>query len=150
VGHFTVWQAEHSEALTGFIKDGFSYAQAAAKLNALFNTVYSRNAAIGRAQRMKLVCPPRASRFVNAQERYRFQSEKRKLERWQAKPSLKELAERRAARKEMRSRMDQTQTSKTSPCYRKHMERLPEMTKNQLRAMLTQAMVNTAAMEVLP
>lgn len=39
--------------------------------------------------------------------------------------------------------------SKTSPEYRKKLPALPEMTKNELRAMIAQAVVNTAGMAAL-
>jgi hypothetical protein len=37
-------------------------------------------------------------------------------------------------------------TSKTAPIYRNQLPRLPEMSRNELRAMLTQAVRNTAEM----
>lgn len=53
----TVWQPEHSEALKGHIEAGLSSAEAAAEINAQFNTSYSRSAVIGRANRMGLARP---------------------------------------------------------------------------------------------
>jgi GcrA cell cycle regulator len=49
------WQPEHSEALKEYLAKGMSYSGIAKAINAKFNTHYSRNAAIGRAQRMGLV-----------------------------------------------------------------------------------------------
>ncbi len=48
------WPQEHSDALKRFIDDGCSFSIAVKKINACFNTSYSRNAAIGRASRMGL------------------------------------------------------------------------------------------------
>jgi GcrA cell cycle regulator len=48
----TDWKPEHSQALREHLAKGLSYAQIARAINAAFNTAYTRNAAIGRAQRM--------------------------------------------------------------------------------------------------
>jgi GcrA cell cycle regulator len=53
------WAEEHSEALRKFLADGMSYSKIAEAINAKFNTVYSRNAAISRAKRMGLFGPDR-------------------------------------------------------------------------------------------
>lgn len=55
----TGWSLEHTEALRGFVADGLSYAQSARAINEQFGTTYSRNSAIGRANRIGLSCPPR-------------------------------------------------------------------------------------------
>jgi len=56
-----VWPPAHCEALKEFVTKGMSYADAASAINARFGTEYSRNAALGRARRMRLaeVEPPR-------------------------------------------------------------------------------------------
>jgi GcrA cell cycle regulator len=54
------WTDEQSDALRGFVGEGFSYSQSADKINARFGTDYSRNAAIGRANRIGLACPIRS------------------------------------------------------------------------------------------
>ena len=48
------WTLEQSDALTVLIENGDSYSVAAAKINIEFGTAYSRNAAIGRANRIGL------------------------------------------------------------------------------------------------
>jgi GcrA cell cycle regulator len=55
----TSWTEEHSEALRKFHANGMSYSKIAEAINAKFNTVYSRNATIGRAKRMGLAGPDR-------------------------------------------------------------------------------------------
>jgi GcrA cell cycle regulator len=59
----TGWTLEHSDALKSFVLvDGLSYAQSAAAINAQFGTTYSRNAAIGRANRIGLLVPAKPKR----------------------------------------------------------------------------------------
>lgn len=53
----TGWTLEQSDALVAFVQSGLSYAQSAAALNEQFGTSYSRNSAIGRANRIGLACP---------------------------------------------------------------------------------------------
>src|SRR5438046_9421139 len=53
----TNWSAQHSEALREYVARGLSFSAIAKALNARFNTVYSRNAALGRAKRMGLSSP---------------------------------------------------------------------------------------------
>jgi GcrA cell cycle regulator len=50
----TDWKPEHSQALRDHLAKRLSYAEIARRINAAFNTAYTRNAAIGRAQRMGL------------------------------------------------------------------------------------------------
>ena len=50
----TDWPSEHSEALRGYHAKGMSYSEIAKALNANFKTRYSRNAVLGRANRMGL------------------------------------------------------------------------------------------------
>jgi GcrA cell cycle regulator len=55
----TNWTPEHSTALREHLSWGLSFSEAARRINATFNTAYTRNAAIGRAKRMGLVGPSR-------------------------------------------------------------------------------------------
>lgn len=144
----TGWQPDHSDALVKFIADGLSYAEAAGAINAEFQTGYSRNACIGKARRLSITSPERTVKFNNRRERDRAVSAKRKAERWKANPSLKERAARMAQQKINRAIMLANGATRTSPEFRKHVPRPPEMTKNELRAMLTTAVQNTAAMEI--
>jgi GcrA cell cycle regulator len=52
----TNWPPEHSAALRKLRLRGMSYGTIAATLNARFNTVYTRSAALSRGQRMGLGC----------------------------------------------------------------------------------------------
>jgi GcrA cell cycle regulator len=54
------WAPEHSEALRQYLARGMSYSQISEAINSKFKTSYSRNATIGRAQRMGLSSPDRA------------------------------------------------------------------------------------------
>jgi GcrA cell cycle regulator len=55
----TNWTEAQSAALREFLKSGMSYSRVADAINAKFATAYSRNAAIGRAKRMRLAGPDR-------------------------------------------------------------------------------------------
>jgi GcrA cell cycle regulator len=48
------WVDQHSEALREYFAKGMSYSKIAEAINSRFGTAYSRNAALGRAQRMGL------------------------------------------------------------------------------------------------
>lgn len=51
----TNWAPEHSDGLRSYLVQGMSFSQIAEAINAKFNTVYSRNATIGRARRLGLL-----------------------------------------------------------------------------------------------
>ena len=53
------WTIEQQEMLVTLIGQGFSYSQSAKQINEKYGTNYSRNAAIGRANRIGLVAPER-------------------------------------------------------------------------------------------
>jgi GcrA cell cycle regulator len=55
----TNWAPEHSAALRDYLLSGMSYAEIARAINAKFNTLYSRSAALGRARRMGLAARER-------------------------------------------------------------------------------------------
>jgi GcrA cell cycle regulator len=57
----TSWAAEHCELLREYLAKGMSFSEAAAAINAKFDTTYTRNAAIGRARRMGLSGPEQPS-----------------------------------------------------------------------------------------
>ena len=48
------WAPEHSDALREFLAKGLSFSEAARAINSIFNTSYSRSAALGRARRLRL------------------------------------------------------------------------------------------------
>ena len=55
------WSPQHSQALREYLARGMSFSAIAKALNARFKTLYSRNAALGRAKRMGLssLSPPK-------------------------------------------------------------------------------------------
>jgi len=63
----STWEEAHSVALRDCLEKGMSFAEIARALNERFGTVYTRNAAIGRARRMGLSVPVRelAARPLN-------------------------------------------------------------------------------------
>jgi GcrA cell cycle regulator len=50
----TSWEPKHSDALREHLAKGLPYSEIARRINAAFNTGYTRNATIGRAKRMGL------------------------------------------------------------------------------------------------
>ena len=50
----TSWEPKHSDALREYLAKGLPYSEIARRINAAFNTDYTRNATIGRAKRMGL------------------------------------------------------------------------------------------------
>jgi len=62
-----IWAPEHSDALRDCLSRGMSYGQAAKAINARFGTEFTRNAAIGRAKRLRL--NPVAVRKVTSRPR---------------------------------------------------------------------------------
>jgi GcrA cell cycle regulator len=50
----TSWEPKHSDALREHLAKGLPYSEIARRINAAFNTAYTRNATIGRAKRMGL------------------------------------------------------------------------------------------------
>jgi hypothetical protein len=57
----STWEEAHSSALRELDEKGVPFSEVARALNERFGTAYSRNAAIGRARRMGLSVPERAS-----------------------------------------------------------------------------------------
>jgi hypothetical protein len=143
----------HSEALKAFVERGLSFTEVAKRMNAEFGTNYTRNACIGRAQRMgvagKLKRGRKPKELVAKERKLNSQlrNQRKKAERWAAKPWLAEREWLRKEREESSKRVMATCKSKTSPTYRNHLPRAPEMSKTELRAMLASAIQNTAAME---
>lgn len=158
----TSWPQERDDLLLSLVKSGVgSYQDIAARINATFGTRLSRNAAIGRARRMGLCKPAQygESKMARANRIFRDREKKRVLreKRHAANPALalrkprvfkKPDGRTDDDRKTARSIIQNNGASTTSPEYRRHHPRLPEMTRSELRAMLTQALQNTAAMEV--
>ncbi len=143
-----LWPSEHDEELKRQVDDGRSYAQAAAFINQKYHTAYSRSACIGRARRMRNGPKPQKPQPVGMAESRKRTNDKKREKRWAANPSLAQRAQRIKEMKETRAKMLATKTPKTAAAYRKHLPKLRTMTRSELRAMLTQAVQNTAAMEV--
>jgi GcrA cell cycle regulator len=152
----TMWPSAHSDMLSNLIATtSLSFSEITASINATFKTSYTRNAVLGRAYRMnqcisRPLVPPemRAERERTRQIRC---NEKRRAERRIAKPWLADRApkvSRAEEKKRIRAMFDATGTSRTSAGYRKHLPKLPEMSRTELRSMLADAMRNTAAMGV--
>jgi GcrA cell cycle regulator len=53
------WEAEHSEALRGYLAKGMSFSETTDAINSKFRTAYSRSAVIGRSKRMGLASADR-------------------------------------------------------------------------------------------
>ena len=149
----TMWPQEHSDMLSKLLTTtSLSFSEIREQLNSVLRTSYTRNAVLGRAYRMNhcVTRPPtppeiRAERERVRQIRY---NEKKREQRHAAKPWLATRASRAEEQKRVRAMFDATGASRTSAGYRKHLPRLPEMNKTELRGMLADAMRNTAAMEV--
>src|SRR5215213_5042003 len=47
------WAPEHSDALREFLAKGLSFSEAAQAINSIFDTSYTRSAALGRARRLR-------------------------------------------------------------------------------------------------
>jgi len=138
--------------LSNLIETGMTFTEIQTEMNSVLRTSYTRNAILGRAHRMGQcnTRPPVSleEQALKARARITRRSNKKKAERWLAKPSLAERAIRAEEQKRIRAMFDESGASRTSPGYRKHLPRLPEMNKTELRGMLADAMRNTAAMGV--
>jgi hypothetical protein len=142
------WRPEHDLSLKNLISNGYTFAKAAGFLNEKYGTNRTRDACIGRAHRLALPNglvrqkpPPMSPR-----ERQQLHTKRRKEKRWAANPSLAERARRIEEKKKHRAAMVVRGIAKTSPGYRNHLPRIGNVTKNELRSMLTTAVQNTAAM----
>lgn len=56
------WTADHTEALRASVLSGLTYSQSAVEINKKYGTHYTRNSAIGRANRIGLQCPKKEGR----------------------------------------------------------------------------------------
>jgi hypothetical protein len=145
------WPDEHSEALRSLVASrSGSYADYAKALNRQFGTTYTRCAVIGRGERMQLSQPnlQRARGPDSIKDRHKKVAQQRREKRWAENPSLEARYNRKREQAVNRSLMLAGGATKTSRAYRSHMPRVSEMTKGELRAMLTAAVQNTAAMEL--
>jgi hypothetical protein len=148
-GPWPDWHIEELKSLLVDPKSG-SYADIANLLSVIVGKRYERNACIGKARRLKIAKPPTPTGGPRrtVAERSKHRAVRKRLKRWAAQPSLQDRYKRTQEKRALRQRFAAGGMAKTSPCYRKHLPRLPEMTKNELRAMLARAVMNTAAMEL--
>jgi GcrA cell cycle regulator len=95
----TDWEPEHSQALREHLARGLSYARIARAINAAFGTAYTRNAAIGRAQRMGIssLNPSGASRHSKWPRKPRLLGVRKPRKPRAAKPLLSRPVRKRAA-----------------------------------------------------
>ncbi len=145
------WPDSHFAALKEHLLAGLSYSQAAAAMNADFGTSYSRSACIGKGRRMRIGSVAKSPRQAPSSDERKRRKNERERARREAKPHLFRAAEERfreRQKKKERLKMAANNTPQSSPVYRNQLPRIPEMTKGELRAMLTQAVQNTAAMGV--
>jgi GcrA cell cycle regulator len=66
------WPPPHSDALRDFLAKGMSFAEAAGAVNAMFDTSYTRNAALGRAKRMGLASSHRPAEAQKAPQQMKI------------------------------------------------------------------------------
>lgn len=153
-----VWPDEHVEALKSIFSTNLSFAEMAARLNAQLGTNYSRSAIIGRSQRLgfRNPVPNRKPNGSSSRlEYHRLVGVRRREARWAANPMLRVHYERKLEREKYREQVRAEGIkrslahgdSKTSAGYRKFLPRIGELSKDELRAMLAEAVQNTAAME---
>jgi hypothetical protein len=140
------WPPEHDKVLKAMVAAGISASDAADQINLQFQTAYTRNACLGRSWRTSMARPARAPRTKSVRTRQERQIVKRREKRWAANPSLQARYERLQEQKRTLALMASKGTPPTAAAYRKHLPRLPDMTKRELRAMLTAAVVTTAAL----
>jgi hypothetical protein len=135
------WTVERTDALQALWRDGESATQIAAKLGC------TRNAVLGKLYRLREP-EPMVKKAISRNRVYVRQLP----EVARAKARIRTLRYRAKQRSSLDSRRDvrmqflASGVTRTSAEYRKHLPPVPEMTKGELRAMLAQAVQNTAAL----
>jgi hypothetical protein len=145
------WLPEHDALLKKSLADGYSYGEAAEAINAEFKSSYTRNACIGRGRRLGVgsQLPVTTKEYASMRERDARANIRKREKRWAAQPDLKVRYERLQEMKKNRLAFKARGAATTSAEYRKHVPRIrSDLTRSELRAMLTQAVQNTAAMEI--
>jgi hypothetical protein len=130
-----VWTDQRAETLRELWQRGLSAKQIAAMLG---NGI-SRNAVVSKVRRMDL------TRTEGHEVRLRANGPKRIRKKHPA-GYVRPRSNRDEERKRNAKLMLAGGARKTSAAYRKHLPRIGEMTRNELRAMLTTAIQNTANM----
>lgn len=149
------WTEERIKRLKQMRDEGYSASQIAEKIGAA-----SRDAVLGKMFRLGM-CSPMPVKLAKSAELYRARQArmnvKRREKRHEVKPYLVQLYESRERRAREAKMLAEEKTraraiiaargaTKTSAAYRTHMPRIGDMSKSQLRAMITQAVQNTAAL----
>ena len=148
-GRSTDWPQDRTDKLKVLWAEGLSARDIAAQLGGI-----TRNAVLGRVHRLG-ISKTRPARV--AREKQKRIREKRLETRPLRSPLLFQpagggpmpmvLRNRSAAQlRQARIIIKNNGATKTSAAYRKHLPKQPEMTRGELRAMLAQAVANTAEM----
>jgi hypothetical protein len=147
----SAWTDAQRKTLKTLIDTGFSYSTAAGSLNRQYHTTFSKSACIGQMNQMRLraggVVVKRATKRgegLTAKQK----AIKRREKRWAENPSLEDRYKRLQSMAANRKRTLAMGDTKTSKAYRSHLPKVSNMSKAELRAMLSQAVQNTAAMGV--
>lgn len=139
------WTDDLVQSLTQLWAEGHSATRIAARLNC------SRNAVIGKVTRLGLPEPGSKLPVVRDMSYIRQIPEvkaakRRERERIYAKVRREKQKHDIKTKREIRQRFLERGASPYSAAYRKHLPPMPEMSKSQMRAMLAQALENTAAL----
>lgn len=144
------WPDNHSDALKRLVAAGRSYSEAADALNAEFGTAYTRNSCIGRGHRLGIGSQFQTRPVRSPEEKRRIDNKNRRERRWAKNPDIARRYGQEAREKNNREIFLSRGATTTSAEYRRHIPRISkELTRADLRAMLAQAMQNTAAMEII-
>lgn len=139
------WTDERIATLTQMWAEGHSSTRIAMALG------LTRNAVIGKVSRLKLP-EPDFKLPVIIDRTYVSQLPEVRREKVRAYERVYKKARKERQRYDIKTKQDERQrliargASPYSPAYRKQLPPLPDMTKGELRAMLAQAMQNTAAL----
>ena len=139
------WDDERVATLTRMWAEGHSATRIGVALD------MSRCAVMGKIARLSLPVPAEKLPVI-IDYSYRRQCSVENREARREKARLNEMAYRDRRRNSLKTKQDVRAqflargSTTTSPEYRKHLPPAPEMTKVQLRAMLAQAIQNTAAL----
>lgn len=142
------WTDERVEQLTRLWAEGHSATRIAVIMG-----LSSRNMVIGKVNRLELEKPekklPVIVDYTYLRQRAKPSEVTRAKRNAYARVYLKKYRAKRkfdvSTKKEIRAQFLASGVSKTSVAYRKHLPPMPEMSKAEMRAMLTQAMQNTVS-----
>lgn len=139
------WTDERVATLTKMWAEGYSATRVASFMG------ITRNMVIGKVSRLNLPAPV-IKQPVIIDRTYVTQLPEVRREKIRAYERVYKKARKEKLRYDIKTKQDERQrllergASPYSPAYRKQLPPLPNMTKNELRAMLAQAVQNTAAL----